>query len=67
MPKDVSSLELALKDRPPRVALSRWLYEELRRAILDRRLSPGSRLLATRDLALQYGVSRGCCVRAVAD
>lgn len=62
--KRVSSLELALQDRPPRVALGRWLYNEFRCAILDRRLSPGTRLPATRDLARQYGISRGTVVAA---
>src|SRR5258708_14439714 len=41
---------------------TRWLYQELRRAILDRRLAPGTCLPATRDFALQYGVSRGTVV-----
>ena len=62
MPKNVSSLDLALNQRPKHVTLSRWLYEELRRAVLDRRLAPGTRLPATRDFALQYGVSRGTVV-----
>src|SRR5437879_11033783 len=62
MPKDVSSLQLALDERPPHSTLTRWLYQELRRAILDRRLLPGTRLPATRDFALQYGVSRGTVV-----
>jgi len=60
--KRISSLDLALQDRPISVALSRWLYNEFRRAILDRRLSPGTRLPATRDLARQYGISRGTVV-----
>jgi GntR family transcriptional regulator / MocR family aminotransferase len=60
--KRISSLELALQDRPACVGLSRWLYDEFRRAILDRRLSPGTRLPATRDLANQYGISRGTVV-----
>jgi GntR family transcriptional regulator/MocR family aminotransferase len=62
MAKRISSLELAIQDRPARIALSRWLYDEFRRAILDRRLSPGTRLPATRDLAHQYGISRGTVV-----
>jgi GntR family transcriptional regulator/MocR family aminotransferase len=62
MPKDVTSLELALHRRPPRTTLTCWLYQELRGAILDRRLPPGVRLPATRDFALQYGVSRGTVV-----
>jgi len=62
MPKGVTSFELTLNERPPRVALTRWLHEELRRAVLDGRLRPGTRLPATRDFADQYGVSRGTAV-----
>src|SRR6266566_10144884 len=62
MPKDVSSLQLALHERAPDITLTRWLYQELRHAILDRRLLPGTRRPATRDFALQYGVSRGTVV-----
>jgi GntR family transcriptional regulator / MocR family aminotransferase len=60
--KRISSLEFALQYRPPHVALTRWLYDEFRRAILDRRFLPGSRLPGTRDLARQYGISRGTVV-----
>ena len=38
--------------------LYRQLYEELRRAILNRRLSPGQRLPSTRSLAKSLGISR---------
>jgi GntR family transcriptional regulator/MocR family aminotransferase len=62
MPKDVSSLQLALHERPAHSTLTSWLYQELRGAILERRLPPGTRLPATRDFALQYGVSRGTVV-----
>jgi GntR family transcriptional regulator / MocR family aminotransferase len=62
MPKDVSSLELALHERATHTTLTSWLYQELRRAILDRRLAPGTRLPATRDFAVQYGISRGTVV-----
>jgi GntR family transcriptional regulator / MocR family aminotransferase len=62
VPKGVSSLELTLNERPPGVALTRWLHEELRSAVLDGRLRPGTRLPATRDFAGQYGVSRGTAV-----
>jgi len=64
MPKDASSFELALAERPRRATLTHWLYAELRRAILDGRLRPGSRLPATRDFANQYNVSRGTVVTA---
>lgn len=42
----------------------RWLYSALRAEILERRLRPGARLPATRDLARQYGLSRGTIVSA---
>lgn len=64
MAKHVSSLDLVLDKRSPQTPLTRWLYEGLRRAILDRRLPPGMRLPATRDLARQYNVSRGTVVTA---
>lgn len=64
MPKNVSSLELVLDKRSPQTLRTRWLYEGLRHAILDRRLPPGTRLPATRDLARQYNVSRGTVVTA---
>src|SRR5580700_9026421 len=62
MPKAVSALDLTLNERPAHVPLTRWLHAELRAAILDGRLRPGTRLPATRDFALQYGVSRGTAV-----
>ena len=62
MAKDVTALELALSERPPGAVISEWLYQELRRAILDGRLRRGVRLPATRDVAQQYGVSRGTVV-----
>lgn len=62
MPKDTSSLDLTLGERPPEFTLTAWLREELRRAILDGRLKPATRLPATRDFARQYGISRGTVV-----
>jgi len=44
--------------------LYRWLYDEMRTAILDGRLRPGSRLPATRDLASAYRLSRATIVTA---
>jgi len=64
MPKYNSSLELALSKRPRHTTLTRWLYEEMRRAILDHRLLPGTRLPATRDFARHYNISRGTVVTA---
>ncbi|HKV41784.1 MAG TPA: PLP-dependent aminotransferase family protein [Blastocatellia bacterium] len=64
MVKCVSSLDLTFNQRPASQALTRWLEEELRRAILDGRLRPGTRLPATRDFARQYSLSRGTVVAA---
>ena len=58
------SAELALNPRPRNTRLTRWLYQELRRAILERRLDAGCRLPASRDLAREYGISRGTVVTA---
>ena len=62
MPKTVSSFELTLDRRPEHQTLSRWLYAELRSAILEGRLARGARLPASRDFASQYGLSRGTVV-----
>jgi len=50
--------------RPRGASASRWLYESLRSAILERRLGLGSRLPTTRELAKQYGLARGTVVTA---
>ncbi len=42
----------------------RWLYSELRSAIIDGRLKSGARLPSTRNLAAQYGLARGTVVAA---
>jgi len=64
MAKKSSTLPLNLRGPKPRMALYRWLYEELRSTILAGRLHPGGRLPATRDLAAQYGISRPTIVTA---
>src|SRR5262245_26449434 len=53
---------LALPMRPPRVPIQRWLYAEMRAAILNGRLASGQRLPTTRDLAHQFGIARGTAV-----
>jgi GntR family transcriptional regulator / MocR family aminotransferase len=63
MPRSPSPLPLSLP-APGGRSLYRWIYEELRSAILDGRLRPGSRLPATRDLATSYRVSRPTIVTA---
>jgi GntR family transcriptional regulator/MocR family aminotransferase len=62
VPKTVSSFELTLNSRGQHQTLTSWLYEELRLAILESRLGPGTRLPASRDFAGQYGLSRGTVV-----
>jgi len=64
MPKRVATIPLALPPRPTGAPLTRWLFEALRSEILEGRLRPGSRLPASRDLAAQYGLSRGTVVEA---
>jgi len=44
--------------------LGHWLYTELRAAILDGRLKPGSRLPSTRNLSKQYDLARGTAAAA---
>ena len=53
---------LALPIRPPHVPIHRWLYVEIRAAILSDRLSSGQRLPPTRDLGHQFGIARGTVV-----
>jgi GntR family transcriptional regulator / MocR family aminotransferase len=62
MPKAVSSLALMLGHQPPHQTLTSWLYAQLRLAIIEGRLRPGTRLPASRDFARQYRVSRGTVV-----
>jgi GntR family transcriptional regulator/MocR family aminotransferase len=64
MPKQATTFELMLPPRETRTPAYRWLYEALRAAILEGRLRPGARLPGTRDLASQYGLSRGTIVTA---
>ena len=52
-------IDLALAPRPDGMSLQRWLYDELRSAILTGRLSPGARLPSSRDLAARFDLSRG--------
>lgn len=64
MAKQSRTLELALPDRDRATPAYRWLYDCVRSAILSGRLRPGSRLPSTRDLGVQYGLSRGTIVLA---
>ena len=64
MPKRVTAFELMLSARDPKTPAYRWIYGSLRTEILEGRLRPGSRLPSSRDLALQYRLSRGTIVTA---
>jgi GntR family transcriptional regulator/MocR family aminotransferase len=64
MARETTAFPLSLPAPPARGELYRWLYGELRAAILDGRLRPGSRLPATRDLASAYNLSRSTIVTA---
>jgi GntR family transcriptional regulator / MocR family aminotransferase len=59
MPRTAATIPLALPVRDPALPAYRWLYRELRAGILDGRFTPGMKLPGTRDLAGQYGLSRG--------
>ncbi len=62
MPKATSAFELALDNYAPHQTLTNWLYTQLRLAIIEGRLRPGTRLPASRDFAKLHGVSRGTVV-----
>jgi GntR family transcriptional regulator / MocR family aminotransferase len=64
MAKRTASFELALTPQSGSLPAFRWLYSALRDQILEGRLRPGVRLPATRELAKQYGLSRGTIVNA---
>jgi GntR family transcriptional regulator/MocR family aminotransferase len=57
--RQAADIEIALTPRPDGMPLQRRLYGEIHTAILSGRLIPGSRLPATRDLALRLKISRG--------
>lgn len=64
MSKTAASVTLALRPRATGVTLLRWLYDEIRLAIVEGRLSPGARLPSTRSIARQYRIARGTVVAA---
>jgi GntR family transcriptional regulator / MocR family aminotransferase len=64
MPKLATAIDLALDGPKPDDTLWRWLYDEIRSAILTGRLTRGARVPPTRELAKHYGVSRGTVVTA---
>jgi GntR family transcriptional regulator / MocR family aminotransferase len=64
MAKEGTFQDLSLTPSPGKQDLWRWLYTELRGAILDGRLKPGARLPSTRSLGMQYSLARGTVVAA---
>jgi GntR family transcriptional regulator/MocR family aminotransferase len=64
VPKIESFQDLVLEPRKDGQEIWRWLYTEMRSAIIDGRLKSGVRLPSTRNLATQYGVARGTVVAA---
>jgi GntR family transcriptional regulator/MocR family aminotransferase len=64
MAKRTASFELMLPARDSGTPAYQWLCTAVRAEILEGRLRPGARLPGTRDLADQYGLSRGTIVNA---
>lgn len=64
MPKANTFADLVLAPRKSDQEIWKWLYNELRQAILEQRLRPGAALPSSRNLAAQYGVARGTIVTA---
>jgi GntR family transcriptional regulator/MocR family aminotransferase len=64
MTKRATAFRLTLPPRDFGTPAYRWLYSVLRAEILEGRLRPGTQVPATRDLAQQYGLSRGTIVSA---
>lgn len=62
MSKKSDGFEVSLPEREKGVPAYRWLYSGLRQGVLEGRLRAGARLPSTRDLARQYGLSRGTIV-----
>jgi GntR family transcriptional regulator / MocR family aminotransferase len=64
VPKVETFQDLVLEPRKDGQEMWRWLYTELRSAIIDGRLKSGARLPSTRNLAAQYSLARGTVVAA---
>jgi GntR family transcriptional regulator/MocR family aminotransferase len=64
MSKEETFQDLSLAPRSGKQNRWRWLYAELRGAILDGRLKPGARMPSTRNIGKQYSLSRGTVVAA---
>jgi GntR family transcriptional regulator/MocR family aminotransferase len=62
MAKQTSSFELVLPARGTATTAHDWLYSSLRSELVEGRLRPAMRLASSRELAKQYGLSRGTVV-----
>jgi len=62
--KTAATVTLSLRPRAAGATLLRWLYDEIRLAIVEGRLAPGARLPSTRGIARQHRVARGTVVAA---
>src|SRR5262252_1115871 len=62
MAKTSTAPDLVIGEPPSGINLYRWIYDELRSAILQSRLKRGMRLPSTRELARRFRVSRGTVV-----
>jgi GntR family transcriptional regulator / MocR family aminotransferase len=62
MPKTAPLHELALQAPSAQATRFRWLYDELRAAIVAGTLVAGARLPSTRSVARQHGIGRGTVV-----
>ena len=64
MPRPTAPLGLAL-DPASNLPLHRQIGEQVRRAILDRRLAPGLKLPSSRQMATELGCARGTILQAM--
>ena len=64
MPRPTAPLGLAL-DPASTVPLHRQIGEQIRRAILERRLAPGLKLPSSRQMAAELGCARGTILQAI--
>ena len=64
MPKQGTIAPFVLRPRTAGMTLHSWLLEEIRGAILERRLAPGLKLPARKALARQYRISIGTVTEA---
>lgn len=59
MSRSATTFPLGVPVPPPARSKGRWVVEALRIAVREGRLKPGSRMPGSRDLAEQWGISRG--------